>query len=84
MLKCDICLCWQHGECIDITSENAPKNYVCWICFKYQKNNNSKKVVDVSRGENNEMNKLLEDCTEHYSQLNLLIYSIDCKVAFLK
>ena len=33
MIQCEICLCWQHGDCANIKSAKlAPKNYLCWIC----------------------------------------------------
>ncbi|CAL4105243.1 unnamed protein product, partial [Meganyctiphanes norvegica] len=33
MLQCDICLCWQHGECYNIVNENAvPDKYICYLC----------------------------------------------------
>ena len=33
MIQCEICMCWQHGDCASIKSaENAPKHYLCWIC----------------------------------------------------
>jgi hypothetical protein len=33
MIQCEICLCWQHGECAKIkTAKCVPKNYFCWIC----------------------------------------------------
>lgn len=31
--KCDTCLCWQHGDCINIKKgEKVPSNYSCWVC----------------------------------------------------
>ncbi|OQR78298.1 hypothetical protein BIW11_06502 [Tropilaelaps mercedesae] len=33
MMQCDICLCWQHGSCFGIESEQlVPERYVCVAC----------------------------------------------------
>jgi hypothetical protein len=33
MIQCEVCLCWQHGKCMSIESnEKTPKHYSCWIC----------------------------------------------------
>jgi hypothetical protein len=33
MIQCEICLCWQHGECMNVHSaDQVPKYYLCWIC----------------------------------------------------
>ena len=33
MIQCEICLCWQHGECASIRSaECVPAKYLCWVC----------------------------------------------------
>ena len=31
-LQCDVCLCWQHAVCMEITQETLPKKYVCYVC----------------------------------------------------
>lgn len=31
-IQCEQCLCWQHGDCIDITKETLPEKYICYIC----------------------------------------------------
>lgn len=33
MIQCELCLCWQHGVCLAIdTEENVPDPYVCHFC----------------------------------------------------
>ena len=33
MIQCEVCLCWQHGDCVNVkTAESVPKHYLCWIC----------------------------------------------------
>lgn len=33
MIQCELCLCWQHGICLSIDSEqNVPDPYVCHFC----------------------------------------------------
>jgi len=33
MIQCELCLCWQHGICLSIdTEENVPDPYVCYFC----------------------------------------------------
>lgn len=33
MIQCELCLCWQHGVCLAIDSEeNVPDPYVCHFC----------------------------------------------------
>ncbi|XP_037801206.1 uncharacterized protein LOC119596129 isoform X3 [Penaeus monodon] len=33
MLQCDVCLCWQHGACYNILSEEqVPDKYICSLC----------------------------------------------------
>lgn len=34
MIQCEICLCWQHGDCVGVKSAKSPEadNYLCWIC----------------------------------------------------
>jgi len=35
MIQCDICLCWQHGLCLEIhKEEQVPEKYICAICRK--------------------------------------------------
>lgn len=31
-LQCDVCLCWQHAACFDITESTLPKKYICYVC----------------------------------------------------
>ncbi|KAG0728993.1 PHD finger protein 20-like protein 1 [Chionoecetes opilio] len=33
MLQCDVCLCWQHGDCYNIVGEDqVPDKYICSLC----------------------------------------------------
>ncbi|OWF49738.1 PHD finger protein 20-like protein 1 isoform X2 [Mizuhopecten yessoensis] len=32
MIQCDVCLCWQHAVCFDLTVETLPKKYICFVC----------------------------------------------------
>jgi hypothetical protein len=33
MIQCDICLCWQHGNCLGVDDEDqVPEKHVCSIC----------------------------------------------------
>lgn len=32
MIQCDVCLCWQHAVCFEITTETLPSKYVCFVC----------------------------------------------------
>ena len=33
MIQCELCLCWQHGICLGIDTEQAvPDPYVCHFC----------------------------------------------------
>ena len=31
-VQCEQCLCWQHGECIDIREDTLPEKYLCCFC----------------------------------------------------
>ncbi|XP_025411654.1 uncharacterized protein LOC112684370 isoform X3 [Sipha flava] len=43
MIQCDVCLCWQHGLCNKIASEDqVPDNYVCTSCLNPSKKRQSK------------------------------------------
>ncbi|XP_050526297.1 PHD finger protein 20 [Daktulosphaira vitifoliae] len=43
MIQCDVCLCWQHGYCNQINSEDqVPDNYVCNSCLNPSKKRRSK------------------------------------------
>ena len=30
--QCEVCLCWQHASCMELTEATLPKKYVCYIC----------------------------------------------------
>ncbi|XP_041360904.1 PHD finger protein 20-like protein 1 [Gigantopelta aegis] len=32
MIQCDICLCWQHAQCLNLDKDSVPTNYICFIC----------------------------------------------------
>ena len=33
MIQCELCLCWQHAYCNNITKESeVPEKYICYIC----------------------------------------------------
>lgn len=43
MIQCDVCLCWQHGYCNKIESEDqVPDNYTCTSCLNPLKQRRSK------------------------------------------
>ncbi|XP_050425360.1 PHD finger protein 20-like isoform X2 [Adelges cooleyi] len=43
MIQCDVCLCWQHGFCNKIDSEDqVPDNYICFSCLNPSKKRRSK------------------------------------------
>lgn len=43
MIQCECCLCWQHGDCEKLSSEQqVPDSYLCWLCS--QANNQLKKL----------------------------------------
>jgi PHD finger protein 20 len=46
MFQCDICMCWQHGICNHIeTDEEVPDKYVCHICLNPARQRNSRKYA---------------------------------------
>lgn len=108
MIQCEICLCWQHGDCINVkTSKNVPKNYLCWICktpnnklkqLKYQNWMGDTKCKELSMlslssksgGETNssgldlEKLRLLNECSQKYYNLNLLMYTLEYQMSIMK
>lgn len=33
LFQCDVCLCWQHGDCYNIVGEDqVPDKYICSLC----------------------------------------------------
>ena len=33
MIQCEICLCWQHGDCLKLKSKDeVPDRHLCWLC----------------------------------------------------
>ena len=42
------------------------------------------KKANRSEQELSEINKLISDCAEHYSNLNKLLYSFECQMSNLK
>nr|XP_018905574.1 PREDICTED: PHD finger protein 20 isoform X1 [Bemisia tabaci] len=46
MIQCDLCLCWQHGHCNDIeTEDEVPEKYICKICLNPAKQRLSRKYT---------------------------------------
>jgi len=34
MIQCERCHAWQHGECVGISQEDVPEQYLCYGCIK--------------------------------------------------
>lgn len=34
MIQCEQCLTWQHSECVGLSEQTVPPNYVCYVCAK--------------------------------------------------
>lgn len=32
MVQCDVCLCWQHAACMELSEDALPCRYVCFVC----------------------------------------------------
>lgn len=32
MIQCEQCFTWQHGDCVSLSIETVPKNYLCYVC----------------------------------------------------
>ena len=32
MVQCDVCLCWQHAACMELSEDTLPRRYVCFVC----------------------------------------------------
>ncbi|KAF4518402.1 hypothetical protein B566_EDAN010495 [Ephemera danica] len=46
MIQCDLCMCWQHGLCNMIeTEEQVPEKYVCYICLHPARERQSRKYA---------------------------------------
>ena len=33
LFQCEQCFTWQHGDCVNLTVQTVPKNYLCYICL---------------------------------------------------
>ncbi|XP_064610601.1 PHD finger protein 20-like isoform X3 [Liolophura sinensis] len=33
MIQCEVCFCWQHAACFNITPQTLPQRYVCYVCL---------------------------------------------------
>lgn len=33
MIQCEVCLCWQHAICFDLTEQTLPRKYICFVCI---------------------------------------------------
>lgn len=96
MIQCEICLCWQHGDCENIRSnKQVPDNYLCWICsepandlknLKYQSwikaRIESERLRDA-QADCQELNrlKMLNECSKQYYGLNLLMYTLEFQMS---
>ncbi|KAL0276894.1 UNVERIFIED_CONTAM: hypothetical protein PYX00_004362 [Menopon gallinae] len=46
MIQCDLCLCWQHGHCMEIYRDaDVPDKYICSICKNPFRGRSSMKYV---------------------------------------
>jgi hypothetical protein len=94
MIQCEICMCWQHGDCANLKSaENVPKHYLCWICkdpgnklrkLKYQSwmNVKQEKASSLSKNDPDFIKlRLLNECSRKYYNLNLLMYTLEYQMA---
>ncbi|KAL9963085.1 hypothetical protein ACROYT_G032256 [Oculina patagonica] len=34
MIQCEQCLTWQHSECVGLSEQTVPPNYICYVCVK--------------------------------------------------
>ncbi|CAH1775914.1 unnamed protein product [Owenia fusiformis] len=33
MVQCEVCFCWQHALCFDLSETSMPKKYICYVCL---------------------------------------------------
>ncbi|XP_039281582.1 uncharacterized protein LOC111047947 [Nilaparvata lugens] len=46
MIQCDLCLCWQHGLCNNISTDSeVPEKYICYICLHSKHSRSSRKYM---------------------------------------
>jgi len=99
MIQCDVCLCWQHGDCETIAkASEVPKKHFCWICkkpgnklkrLKYESwmvnklSENSIKSDQNSVVTNREQLDSLNDCSKRYYNLNLLMFTLEHQMSLL-
>jgi hypothetical protein len=99
MIQCDVCLCWQHGDCEMIAkASDVPKRYYCWICknpgnklkkLKYENwivNSLSENSITSDEEPfvvNREQLDSLNDCSRRYYNLNLLMFTLEHQMSML-
>ncbi|ELT97191.1 hypothetical protein CAPTEDRAFT_222293 [Capitella teleta] len=49
MIQCDVCLCWQHAVCMEITEETLPKKYVCYVCCNPPGDSPLRHILSISQ-----------------------------------
>ena len=77
MIQCECCLCWAHGDCFGIDSDDqVASNYLCWVCkepanhlkrLKYQSWQNKS-----SSSSSNHAEGKLSDSAEDVDRMNML------------
>ncbi|RNA36988.1 PHD finger 20 1 isoform X3 [Brachionus plicatilis] len=96
MIQCEVCLCWQHGDCESIRSnKQVPDNYLCWVCsepannlknLKHQswiKSRIDSQRRDACASQTDELSrlKMLNECSKHYYGLSLLMYTLEFQMS---
>lgn len=96
MIQCEVCLCWQHGDCESIRSnKQVPDNYLCWVCrqpanglknLKYQswiKSRIESERLCATDTDSEELKRLqmLNECSKQYYGLNLLMYTLEFQMS---
>lgn len=96
MIQCEVCLCWQHGDCENIRSnKQVPDNYLCWVCreptnslknLKYQswiksRIENERLCADDTDSQELTRLQMLNECSKQYYGLNLLMYTLEFQMS---
>lgn len=89
--KCEICLCWQHGDCVNIkTAAQVPENYLCWVCnepsnqlkkLKYQNWMNTRLEKELSLNKSKKLNSQTageSSSSQNLAELNKLRLLNEC------
>lgn len=84
MIQCEQCFCWQHGDCMNISENNLPQLYVCWVCeehrepkrkdFNFENWLTSEKLNEV----NPRAKQFFNDCAETIFKVKQMKYSYEC------